>query len=146
VRKQKYFTRRDLNLAQQAGFMRAAWPQFTCKIQRDRLVCRGPIRPLAICAEYRARIELERSGLLKVHVDDPPLTRRAADPDTPIPHVYGANRPCLYLPKAAEWTPAMPIATTIVPWLALWLFHYEQWQATGVWEGGGVHPIGNVKP
>ena len=32
----------------------------------------------------------------------------------------------------------MTIATTIVPWLSLWLYYYEIWLATGSWQGGGV--------
>jgi hypothetical protein len=32
----------------------------------------------------------------------------------------------------------MMIATTIIPWLALWLYYYEVWLATGHWEGGGI--------
>jgi hypothetical protein len=33
----------------------------------------------------------------------------------------------------------MLIATTIVPWLALWLFYYEIWRITGKWLGKGAH-------
>ena len=32
------------------------------------------------------------------------------------------------------------ISETIMPWLALWLFHYEAWHATGEWLGGGQEP------
>jgi hypothetical protein len=31
----------------------------------------------------------------------------------------------------------MALATTIVPWIAEWLYHYEAWLATGVWSDGG---------
>lgn len=32
----------------------------------------------------------------------------------------------------------MAMSTSIVPWLGLWIIHYEGWRATGHWEGGGV--------
>jgi hypothetical protein len=32
----------------------------------------------------------------------------------------------------------MLVATTIMPWLLLWLTFYELWLATGVWLGGGT--------
>jgi hypothetical protein len=32
----------------------------------------------------------------------------------------------------------MKIATTIIPWLSLWLYYYEVWHATGEWMGGGI--------
>lgn len=54
--------------------------------------------------------------------------------------MYADDRPCLYYPKAKEWSESMLIADTIVPWLAEWLFHYEIWVLTGQWEGGGIHP------
>ena len=33
----------------------------------------------------------------------------------------------------------MPLANTIVPWVADWLYYYEVWLFTGEWEGGGIH-------
>ena len=38
-----------------------------------------------------------------------------------------------------------PMSNSIVPWLGLWLIHYEGWRATGHWEGGGV-PHGPGSP
>lgn len=31
----------------------------------------------------------------------------------------------------------MYISETTVPWLSLWLLHYEAWHAIGEWLGGG---------
>jgi hypothetical protein len=42
------------------------------------------------------------------------------------------------LPGSGEWTNRKLIATTIIPWLMLWLLYYELWHATGIWQGGGV--------
>ena len=39
----------------------------------------------------------------------------------------------------------MLLATTIFPWTAEWLLHYEIWLATGEWTGGGYHPLGQTE-
>jgi len=62
------------------------------------------------------------------------------------PHIY--RRPdtrigwslCLYDPRKGEWQPDQPIAETIIPWAAEWLFFYEGWLIDGHWAGGGEHP------
>lgn len=59
---------------------------------------------------------------------------------TSVPHTYGKNEPCLYLPKSGQWHSGKFIATTIIPWTSLWLFYYETWQLTGEWLGEGIHP------
>ena len=38
-----------------------------------------------------------------------------------------------------NWDATMPLANTIVPWVADWLYYYEVWLFTGEWEGGGIH-------
>ena len=50
------------------------------------------------------------------------------------------KRLCLYLPGSGQWTGEMVLATTVVPWAALWLYHYEMWHLTGEWLGGGHEP------
>jgi hypothetical protein len=79
----------------------------------------------------------------EVDLLDPPASRRSGAPDEPVPHTYGEGPPaklCLWLPGTDEWSPAMPLAETIVPWASEWLFFYELWHATGIWYGCGVHP------
>jgi hypothetical protein len=66
----------------------------------------------------------------------PALRKRQADQR--IPHTFYDGSICLHLHE--EWTPAMFVADTIIPWLSLWLYHYEVWHATGVWHGGGQEP------
>ncbi len=36
----------------------------------------------------------------------------------------------------------MRISETIVPWVNLWLFFFEEWLISNDWKGGGVHPPG----
>jgi len=55
-----------------------------------------------------------------------------------VPHTYIGDCLCLYYPDYDEWTSAMYIAETIVPWISLWLMYYEAWLATGEWLGGGI--------
>ena len=52
-------------------------------------------------------------------------------------------RLCLYLPGKGEWTPAMRLDQTMVPWAILWLFYFEEWLGSNEWKGGGLHPGDN---
>ncbi|HHA1433722.1 TPA: hypothetical protein ACOEET_002638, partial [Enterobacter hormaechei subsp. hoffmannii] len=38
------------------------------------------------------------------------------------------------------WVPQYQLSETILPWASLWLFYFEQWLHSGIWEGGGAHP------
>lgn len=118
--------------------MRFTWPTFESTVQSGRLMVSGTVQPTSMSEIYRVRIEYSLGGAPKAYVVSPRL--RPHDNGEPIPHVYPGPRPCLYLPDNDEWTAAKPIATTIVPWLILWLFYYEVWHATGEWLGGGAHP------
>jgi hypothetical protein len=91
---------------------------------------------MEITACYRVEIRLRAGGHPSAQILTPQLRRRV--PDEPVPHTWGPDEPCFYYPIAREWMPNMAIATSVVPWLGLWLIHYEGWRATGHWEGGGV--------
>ena len=73
-------------------------------------------------------------------IDDPDLLELARG--RRLPHVYDQNPPrlCLYLPNTGEWTSAMRLDQTIVPWSILWLFYFEEWLVSNEWKGAGVHP------
>lgn len=62
----------------------------------------------------------------------------------PIPHTYWHDGPgtklCLWWPKQREWMPRMKLTDTCIPWTAEWLWYFEDWLATGEWNGGGEHP------
>jgi hypothetical protein len=95
----------------------------------------GPIRPTDVSATYIVTILYRLSRHPRVFVTAPQLESRL---DAEIPHRHGDGSLCLHLPD--EWNSTMSIAETIVPWAALWLYHYEMWHATGEWLGGGAHP------
>lgn len=109
-------------------------------------VWKGTLTPFA--QPYCIRVSwcpgVESGGLLfpyaspRVDVLSPALIRREAEPDKLIPHLYrtpeGAPpRLCLYYPDGTEYTAAMWLAETVVPWAAEWLACYEMWHITGDW-------------
>jgi hypothetical protein len=84
---------------------------------------------------YRIRIDYQLGGNPKVCVLSPAL-KKAIGAEK-LPHVYEEDRLCLHYPKEKSWTPRLPIANFIVPWIAEWLYFYEIWISTGEWLGGG---------
>lgn len=85
---------------------------------------------------YMVRIEYTLRERPKVWVLRPPLHPRR--PGQRIPHTFRDGSVCLHMNH--DWTPAMFIADTVIPWLTLWLYYYETWKATGEWLGGGHEP------
>lgn len=134
------FRTRTVGIHQQAAFIRQVWPNFECRIQDGRLVCRGEVRPTDISRTYRVCIIYRGKHSPSVRVVDPPLRRRPSEPREGIPHTFnqateGQEEPCLY--KTA-WRSDMLLANTIIPWLYEWLMFYEIWYQTGKWLGGGI--------
>lgn len=118
--------------------MQKRFPEFSHDWTRGRVIWRGVIRPTPMSDQYHVRVRYRLGKSPRIWVVEPRLEKRPGSKR--IPHTYARDRLCLYLPRAQEWTPSMPIADTIIPWTHLWLFHYEIWWATGEWHGGGVHP------
>jgi hypothetical protein len=88
---------------------------------------------------YKIRIEYREDDTPKVFVESPDLTLLADGRS--LPHVYREpDHLCLYLPGTHEWTPGDRIDLTIVPWVSLWLFYFEEWLESDEWKGGGSHP------
>lgn len=97
-------------------------------------------KPTVLSRQYLIRISYRQFLLPKVIVLEPDLVALANNRS--LPHVYQQSPPnlCLYLPVTGEWTPEKLISKTILPWSILWLYYYENWLATDIWEGGGEHP------
>ena len=95
----------------------------------------GPLRPTDASSTYAVTLAYRLGKRPRVYVTAPVLIGR---PDAEVPHRHRDGGLCLHLPD--EWDATMSIADTIVPWAALWLYHYELWHATGEWLGGGSHP------
>jgi hypothetical protein len=127
-----------LGLREQSAFMKLWWPDFATSVRSGKLTAVGDLVPSPLSATYTVRIALQGGGRPEVRVVSPEL--KARDDGGQIPHMYGQERLCLYLPWAGQWTAEKPIAVTIVPWASMWLYFYEVWRATGEWLGGGVEP------
>jgi hypothetical protein len=109
-------------------------------LRAGRLVWRFSTSPSPLSRLYTARIEYRQEGTPAIFVEVPDLTDLALG--RRLPHVYEQKPPrlCLYLPGTGEWHPSLRLDQTIVPWTNLWLFYFEDWLATGEWNGGGMHP------
>lgn len=57
-----------------------------------------------------------------------------------IPHIWSETplRLCLFYNGACDWLPNMLLADTVLCWASEWLFHFEHWEFTGEWNGGGT--------
>ena len=92
----------------------------------------GNIRPTPCSRDYHIKITCD-------HVRPPgvvSLTRLESRPGEALPHIYRDGSLCLH--EAHEWTPAMALVDTVVPWTAEWLAHYELWKVRGRWYGDDV--------
>ena len=132
------FRRGRLGLGEQLAYLRVYCPDFETEVRDGCLYSVGMLQPTEISREYVVKLTQPGGKSPEVRVVAPVLSRGRNDEN--IPHMYGQERLCLYLPSGEEWKPCDPIALTIVPWASLWLLYYEAWLATGEWQGGGVHP------
>lgn len=127
-----------LSAGEQYARMRLLLPDFKCVMRKHILVAEGDVQPTPLSVTYRVRIEYRACVPPKVTVLSPPLVRRPSGEK--IPHMFDQERLCLYLPGSGQWSGEMLLAKVIVPWIALWLYYYEVWHATGEWLGGGHEP------
>jgi hypothetical protein len=132
----QFFSASSLTLAQQVGRMSATYPGFTGRLARNSARWTGTLQPTPISETYSTLIDYALRRRPKVWVIRPNLFDTTGN--ARIPHMFKDGSVCLHL--HADWTPGMFVADTIVPWLSLWLFHYETWRATGIWHGGGHEP------
>jgi hypothetical protein len=136
ARKNEKFKTASLTFAQQIGRMSRFYRTFRATIRRNVVSWVGELQPSAMADTYTVKIEYALRKRPKVWVLQPRLYPQI--PGEKIKHTFSDGSVCLHLP--GEWTPTMYVADLIVPWLALWLFHYEAWRATGKWHGGGHEP------
>ncbi|WP_256760891.1 hypothetical protein [Cohnella sp. WQ 127256] len=136
--------RKPIPISQQIQTMKRHFPLFDVQWSKGVVVWTGVLQPSELSDSYVVNI---RYSLMirqpEVWVDSPKLVKRNGAES--IPHTYARDRLCLFRPRKREWTKYMFIAVTIVPWISLWLLHYEYWLATGEWRGGGEHPGKNNK-
>jgi hypothetical protein len=131
-------TLKRMGLYEQSAHLKLHWPNFRTCVKLGTLTTVGAVRPTLLSDTYTVKILVKGHRPPDVRVINPVLSSRTDD--TRIPHMYDQERLCLYTPGFREWSPEEPIATTILPWCALWLHYYELWHSTGEWLGGGHEP------
>jgi hypothetical protein len=119
------------------------WPGARLRVVRGRkLHFSFKIAPTPFARVYDCQLNLYDDKSPEVLVLSPDLTLLAEGRS--LPHVYQHDGPgtklCLWLPREKEWTPAMRLDETYLPWTAQWLDYFEEWLVTDVWSGGGAHP------
>lgn len=123
------------SLAQQAFALRERSPGSRLQLRAGKLLWTGDLRPNSLSRDYTVQIRYRTGGYPQVRLQRPQLDRR---PGESLPHVYRDGTLCLY--REGEWSSAMLIADSIVPWASEWLLFYEIWLPTGEWHGGGDWP------
>lgn len=128
------------NLAQQAACIQRRYAQFAVSLPKhNRLVIVGWVKPSARSCPYHFRLVYEQRHRPVVHILSPELQQ--GDSGQKPPHLYGDESLCLYLPGTWEYSDYEWLSDTIIPWISLWLYYYEDWLVNGnIWNGGGIHP------
>lgn len=132
IKKKKY------NLGVQYGAIKSKYPEFVSTLSQMCITVKGQIRPTARSQFYTFKLKYRVGNSPDVSILDPILEKNFKGED--IPHVYPRKKLCLYYPGYKEFTSSMLISETVIPWISLWLYHYENWHLTGNWMGGGIHP------
>lgn len=98
------------------------------------------IRPTPLSKVYTLLLVYKEKGIPYIYILNPNLQEESNG--LIIPHLYDQKRLrlCLYYSNYNEFESNDYIAEQIIPWIKLWLFHYEVWLYTKEWLGGGIHP------
>lgn len=132
IKKRKY------SVGMQYGAIKSKYPEFVSTLSKGSLTIKGQIRPTARSKAYTFKLKYSVGSVPDVSIITPPLEKNFKGED--IPHTYPKEKLCLYYPGYKEFSSSMLISDTIIPWISLWLYHYENWHLTGDWMGGGIHP------
>lgn len=109
-------------------------------VSGSKFACKFSLIPSPLSGTYKIRLCYQQGKHPDVFVESP-LPLKRAEGATLLEHVYSTEKQhlCLYVRKAQEWNDTMFISNTVIPWISEWIFHYELWVLTGVWNGGGIH-------
>jgi hypothetical protein len=129
---------KKFTLSQQYAALKKSYPDFIIKLSKSCITVNGLIKPTSRSIDYLFKLKYTLGKGPEVNIIDPILKRNFKNEK--IPHLYPGNELCLYYPKFQEFNSTKLISDFIIPWISLWLYHYENWHITGIWEGGGVHP------
>jgi len=132
--------RQDLTLSQQLFFLRAN-PIIggAGTVRANRLTWQISVQPTPLARSYQADIAYSPGKMPTVRINEPDLEYLAQG--RPLPHVYtNPLRLCLHLPGTEDWDSTKRIDQTIIPWIYLWIYYFEDWLGTDDWKGEGKHP------
>lgn len=106
------------------------------------LLYRFHLAPSEFGRTYECELRMRPGAIApEMYVLKPDLIALAGE--AKIPHFYPGKGPgihlCLWRPKKREWSPQMRLSETYLAWTAQWLWYFEDWLATGTWNGGGEH-------
>ena len=125
-------------LSQQAQAILLKWPGFTVSVAGNKLKAIGDLQPTARSLVYTVQVMYKLGDNPDITLHNPKIERNFKK-EMPE-HLYSEERLCLYRPIYGEFKSSNLISETIIPWISLWLYHYEVWHITGDWMGGGEHP------
>ena len=132
-----YFHQKALTISQQNHSMCIHFPLFRATSNHgSRIVWRGPLQPTAWSEIYETEIVYQVPCRPQIRILSPQLRIRKGF--TKCPHTFADTTLCVH--QAHEWNGNRLIASTIVPWICVWLYFYEVWLRIGVWRGEGTHP------
>ncbi|MBK6484046.1 MAG: hypothetical protein IPG01_13160 [Chitinophagaceae bacterium] len=129
---------KDHSIAEQAASLRSKYPQYKVTSTHVGLKVLGNLQPTARSSVYAFELRYSLSISPEVKILSPALVRNWKGSN--IPHTYPGNKLCLFRPIYGEFKRSDFIYETIIPWVSLWLYHYEVWHTTDTWYGGGEHP------
>ena len=141
--KKKYFIEPKLQLIEQKNCLLQDFPESQAKINSGILIWYGKVCPTPISKEYLLKLEYKMGSYPKVWLLNADIK---VGEESKIPHHYHVDEVekiiqlCLFKPRRKEWMKHYFISHTIIPWAIEWLYYYEIWNITGVWQGGGNEP------
>jgi hypothetical protein len=131
---------KPISIAVQELHLKKVFPNSVVKTSRNAfLTWLGVLTPSSLSIGYRIFLKYDKYKDISVYILDPKLV--LAKGEKFLPHVYSTQEQkiCLFYRRANEWDSSMLLTNTIIPWTSEWLYHYEIWAGTGVWNGGGYH-------
>jgi len=110
------------------------------QMEKTYFVWEFDAKPSVFSRVYKVRVKWQyNENAPKVYILNQEVREVAKQKE--IPHLYSQAKVqlCLYYPKYQEFSKAMSLCETIMPWTYLWLSYYEEWLYSGEWKGGGIH-------
>lgn len=130
---------KDKTISEQVSRIRVKYNSYTVTSTHLYLKVLGSIKPTPRSLSYQFELKYySADGIPSVRILSPVLIKNSKGEK--IPHMYSNGTLCLYRPKYKEFNKNDFLADKIIPWTALWLYHYEVWHMTNDWMGGGEHP------